>query len=61
MSLLPQPHHGDLENAEVFILLKNPGFHASDYLAEETDSELRQSIIGTIRQEVRSHMFLNPK
>ena len=61
LSLLPQPYHGDLENAEVFVLLKNPGFHASDYLAEETDTEFRQSIVGTIRQDVRTHMFLNPK
>ena len=61
LSLLPQPYHRDLENAEVIILLKNPGLHASDYLAEEKEAEFRQSIIGTIRQEMSSHMFLDPK
>lgn len=61
LSLLPQPYHGDLRNAEVFVLLKNPGLHPSDYYAEEKDPEFRQSIIATIRQEKRSHMFLDPK
>ena len=59
LSLLPQPYHGDLENADVIILLKNPGFHPSDYIAEK-EPEYRQSIIETIRQERRSHMFLDP-
>ena len=61
LSLLPQPYHGDLENAEVLVLLTNPGLHASDYLAEEINAEFRQSIVGTIRQDMRSHMFLDPK
>ena len=61
LSLLPQPYHGDIRNAKVFVLLKNPGFSASDYVAEEMDDSFRQSIIETIRQKVRSHMFLDPK
>ena len=61
LCLLPQPYHGDLENAAVIVLLTNPGLHASDYFAEDIDPEFRQSIIGTIRQEMRSHMFLDPK
>ena len=61
LSLLPQPYHGDLESAEVIVLLTNPGLHASDYLAEEIDPEFREAIVGTIRQEMRSHMFLDPK
>lgn len=60
LSLLPQPYQGDLENAEVIVLLKNPGFHPSDYIAEEKP-EFRQSLVETIRQERRSHMFLDPK
>ena len=60
LSLLPQPYQGNLENAEVIVLLKNPGFSPSDYIAEE-NPEYRQSIIETIRQERRSHMFLDPK
>ncbi|MXY54005.1 MAG: hypothetical protein F4Y86_15975 [Gammaproteobacteria bacterium] len=61
LSLLPQPYHGDIKNAKVFVLLKNPGFSASDYVAEEMDGGFRQSIIETIRQKVSSHMFLDPK
>ena len=61
LSLLPQPYHGDLENAEVIILLKNPGLHASDYFAEENEPEFRRSVVGTIRQEMRSHIFFDPK
>ena len=61
LSLLPQPYHGDLESAEVIVLLTNPGLHPSDYFAEDVDPEFRQSIIRTIRQEMRSHMFLDPK
>ena len=61
LGLLPQPYHGDLENAQVIILWRNPGFHPSDYVAEEKYPEFRQLIKDTIRQRVRSHMFLNPK
>ena len=61
LSLLPQPYHGDLESAEVIVLLTNPGLHPSDYFAEDVDPEFRQSIIRTIRQEMRSHMFLDPR
>ena len=60
LSLLPQPYQGDLKNAEVIVLLKNPGFHPSDYVAEEKP-EYRQSIVETIWQETHSHMFLDPK
>lgn len=60
LGLLPQPYHGDLENAEAIILLKNPGFHASDYIAEEGFPEFRKSIVKTIRQRMGSHMFLDP-
>lgn len=61
LHLLPQPYHGDLENARLIILLTNPGFHASDYVAEEEYPEFKQAIVKTIRQEVFSHMFLDPK
>ena len=61
LSLLPQPYHGDFGNAEVIVLLTNPGLHPSDYFAEDIDPQFRQSIVGTIRQEMRSHMFLDPK
>lgn len=60
LHLLPQPYFGDLENAEVIILLKNPGFKPSDYRAEENPC-FRQALVRNIRQETRSHMFLDPK
>lgn len=61
LGLLPQPYFGDLENAEILILLANPGLCASDYFAEETCPEYRDELIGSLRQEKRSHMFLDPK
>ncbi|OOY30397.1 hypothetical protein BMI88_14515 [Thioclava sp. F36-6] len=61
LHLLPQPYFGDLEDAEILILLANPGLSASDYFAEETCPEYRDELIGSLRQEKRSHMFLDPK
>ncbi|MCZ0943210.1 MAG: hypothetical protein OXJ53_09150 [Gammaproteobacteria bacterium] len=61
LGLLPQPYHGDLANAEVIILLKNPGFDPLDYVAEEQCPKYRDAIRKTIHQELGSHMFLDPK
>jgi len=61
MSLMPQPYHGDLENADVLILLINPGLSAADYFAEFNFPEFRQELVAAIRQERRSHIFLDPK
>lgn len=34
LSLLPSPYAGDLERAQVFVLMLNPGLGLSDYLAD---------------------------
>lgn len=61
LGLLPQPYHGDLDNAEVLLLLINPGLSASDYYAEARHPDFRESLVDSIRQVRRSHMFLDPK
>ena len=50
-ALLPQPHHGDIASARVIILLKNPGFHVSDYWAEENNNQFRQALVRSLRSE----------
>ena len=66
LNLLPQPYHGDLKNAKVFILLTNPSVSANNYYAEKEDIEYRKSLWDTLRQtrrnnEIVQHMFLDPK
>lgn len=61
LSLLPQPYHGDLDNAEILLLLINPGLSACDYHAEDHYPAFREDLIASIRQERRSHVFLDPK
>ncbi len=61
LGLLPQPYHGDLDGAEILILLLNPGVSDCDYHAEAHYPEFRADLLATIRQERRSHMFLDPK
>jgi hypothetical protein len=61
LSLLPQPYHGDLDNAEILLLLINPGLSACDYHAEHNYPAFREDLIASIRQERRDHLFLNPK
>lgn len=60
LSLLPQPYFGDLDNADILILLINPGLSACDYHAEENYPAFRESLIASIRQEKRGHIFLDP-
>jgi hypothetical protein len=61
LGLLPQPYHGDLKNAEIIILLANPGLSALDYYAEETSAGYRDAIMKTIYQDHRHHLFLDPQ
>ena len=61
LSLLPQPYHGDLENAEILILLINPGLSACDYHVETGYPSFRRELLTSIRQEQKRHMFLDPK
>ena len=61
LNLLPQPFHGDLENAEILLLLANPGLSACDYHAEFHYPAFREDLIASLRQERPEHVFLNPK
>ncbi len=60
LSLLPQPYHGDLDNAEILLLLINPGLSACDYHVEQNYPAFREDLIASIRQERRNHIFLDP-
>lgn len=61
LSLLPVPYLGDLENADVIILLLNPGLHASDYLLEEKFPEFRDHLRAVIWQDRKTHPFLDTR
>jgi hypothetical protein len=61
LSLLPQPYLGDLDNADIIILLRNPGLSACDYYAEGTRPDYRKTLQNCIRQTDRRHAFLDPK
>jgi len=46
LSLLPAPYGGDLRNADIFVLLLNPGFVLTDYYAETCVPEFRHRLEG---------------
>ena len=64
LSLLPAPFSGDISKAEVYILLMNPGFSASDYYAEEVPA-FRSALVANLHQKNLDSDFpyfsLNPK
>ncbi len=64
LSLLPAPFNGNLRTANIFILLMNPGFIASDYYAEE-DHDFRFASVANLQQKGIDRQFpnfsLNPK
>lgn len=57
LHLLPLPFAGDLANADIFILLLNPGFETADYVAGGHGSTLRAACADTIRQRVSDSAF----
>ena len=59
LGLYPQPYLGDLDNADIVILLLNPGLSALDYFIENSQTEFRNEIRATIRGEKRDHLFLD--
>jgi len=62
LGLLPSPYGGDIENAEIYILMLNPGFSKIDYKTQEL-------FFDDIKNELRQNrnkldypfMFLDPK
>ena len=65
LHLLPMPFVGDLVNADIVILLLNPGFETADYVAGGLGSALRTACADTIRQRVSEFaipfIFLDPQ
>lgn len=61
--LIPVPYSGDLTNAEIFILMINPGFDHNDYYSE-TIPEYRNALISNLHQENLNEdypfFYLNP-
>ena len=60
VNLPPLPYTGDLANAEIVLLLTNPGFDPGDYHAYETDKVFRDMTWATLRQEVSTNYQLDP-
>jgi hypothetical protein len=50
LSLLPSPYCGNLREADIVILLLNPGFAFSDYYAETRMPKFRHRIVQTLAQ-----------
>ena len=51
LSLLPVPYVGDVVNAEITVLLLNPGFQHSEYWAETAVPAFRDRLLRNIRQD----------
>jgi hypothetical protein len=61
LGLLPQPYLGDLYNADIVILLLNPGLATCDYYLEENHPDFKEQLMATLKQEKRDHIFLDPR
>ncbi len=62
--LLPHPYCGDLSNAEIYILMLNPGLSPNDYYGEYNVKEYKQAVINNLKQKIDKEypfMFLDPK
>ena len=63
LDLLPQPYCGGLRNAEIYILLLNPGLDPTDYYGEYEVPKYRKSLLDNIAQRGNADypfIFLNP-
>ena len=65
LSLLPVPYLGNLKDADIVILLLNPGFDYTDYWAETKMPDLRKRLEDNLRQSFDGVEFpfamLDPK
>lgn len=50
-SLLPTPYVGNLNEADVFVLKLNPGFHDADFFAEFNNPGFRAASIRGLQQD----------
>jgi hypothetical protein len=62
--LIPTPYMGDLKNAQVFILMLNPGLSFDDYHAECNDPDYKAALVNNLKQKEFDpdypFLFLNP-
>lgn len=65
LSLLPVPYAGDLANADIFVLLLNPGLSFTDYYGEWQVPEFRKRLKANLHQDFRGvefpFFYLDPK
>lgn len=57
VSLLPVPYVGNLDKADIFILMANPGFGMSDYYGEYRRPELRKALLKNLDQDFGRSRF----
>jgi len=62
LGLLPAPYSGDIENADIYILMLNPGFANIDYITQECFFD---DIVNTLKQDINNLKYpfigLDPK
>jgi hypothetical protein len=64
-SLLPAPYVGNLAEADVFILLLNPGFSPGDYFGEYERTDFKEALKQNLKQEFSGvecpFLYLDPR
>lgn len=64
VGLLPQPFHGSVLSASVYLLMLNPGMGPADYFSEERSSEYRAALVDNLHQAPQRQyplLFLDPQ
>lgn len=65
LGLIPQPFCGDILNAEIYVLMLNPGYGPQDYFAELEVPAYRKAALHNLRQNFENEEYpfymLNPK
>jgi hypothetical protein len=54
LGLLPHPFCGDVKNAEIYILMLNPGYGPHDYFGEYEVPEYRKAVLANLKQTFTS-------
>lgn len=65
LGVIPHPFCGDILNAEIYLLMLNPGYGAHDYFAELEVPTYREAALKNLRQEIDNKGYpfylLNPE
>lgn len=61
LGLLPQPFHGKVRTASVYVLLLNPGLNPGDYFAEARQPEFRAALAKQLRTADEPFLFLQER